>query len=67
MQAKNPEVKIFHESHETALKRFVEKGDFIAWLKVEWDLGNGTSVIEKKDLKNGLWQDWRTRGVEEFL
>ncbi|KAL7414113.1 hypothetical protein BDY24DRAFT_387670 [Mrakia frigida] len=65
--AQNPSVKVVHESHETALKRFEEEGDFMAFLKVSWDLGGLRSAERDEDLKNGLWPEWKPRRVEEFL
>jgi len=64
--AKNPSTKIVYESHETALKRFAEKGDFVAWLKVEWDSGRGVSSA-KEELKNDLWKEWNSTPVEKYL
>ena len=51
------------EAHETALKRFQEEGDFLAWLKVEWDQGKGANGGEG----NALWPEWHPKDVKEFL
>jgi len=64
--AKNPSARIVYEAHESALARFASEGDFVAFLKVEWDQGAGV-VAKKEELKNGLWPDWRPTSPEKFL
>lgn len=63
LAATYPGVTVKHESHDVALKRFQEEGDFLAWLKVEWDAGRGANGGDA----NQLWADWNPKGVETFL
>lgn len=63
LAAKYPGKTVKHESHEVALQRFKEKGDFLSWLKVEWDSGRGGS----DGAGNKLWPEWNPKGVETFL
>ncbi|KAL7413964.1 hypothetical protein BDY24DRAFT_386988 [Mrakia frigida] len=65
--AKNPSAKIVYESHESALARFASTGDFVAFLKVEWDQGRGVVAGKKEQLKNGLWPEWKPTDPREFL
>lgn len=66
-QSKPPkQIEVAHESPETALQRFREKGEdeFLSFLKSDWALGNG---LVGEPLSNSLWDEWLPKDVREFI
>ncbi len=66
-QSKDSSIKIEHESIDDALKRWQEKHDFLAWLKVEVEAGRGFSYPEGGKNSNDVWKEWNPRDVKEFV
>jgi hypothetical protein len=66
-QSKSPkQIEVSHESPETALQRFQDKGadEFLSFLKSDWALGNG---LVGEPLSNSLWDEWLPKDVREFI
>lgn len=66
-QEKDSSLVIEHESTETALKRFKEKGDFVAYLKALWEEKGGLSYREDLKKSNDVFPGFKPVDVRSFI
>jgi len=58
---------IEHEDPSEALKRAVETKDFMTWLKVEWNAGDGTTYSPGQTSSNHLYPGWTPTDVRDIV